>query len=78
MGLLPLSNAGRILIVPEVILVLRFCQPRFLVLLSADLAALGFQTEALALSTAVVRYKVLIAVVTFAARLRSLHRVPQI
>ena len=78
MGLLPLSNASRILVVPEVIFVLRFCQPRFLVLLSANLAALGFEAEALARCAAVVRNKIFIAVETLAALLRSLHRVPKI
>jgi hypothetical protein len=78
MGLLPLANAGRILVVPEVILVLRFGQPPFLALLPANLAALRFGAETLARCTAVVRHKIFFAVKALAARLRSRHRVPKI
>ena len=77
MGLLPLANAGRVVGVPEVILVLRFSQPRFLALLSASLAAVGLGTVALARSTAVVRNEIFVAVQTLGALLTGLHRVPQ-
>jgi hypothetical protein len=78
MGPLPLANAGRILLVAEIILVLRSGQPGFLVLLVASLAALRLQTEALARSTAVVGNEIFFAVETLEPGLVSFHRVPKI
>src|ERR1022692_4625604 len=74
MLLLPVAGALGVLIVPEIILVLRLGQPSPHELAFPGLAAVGFETIALALSTPVIGKKKFLAVQALGAGLWRLHR----
>jgi hypothetical protein len=74
MLLLPVANTLRVLVIPEVILVLRFGQPSSLRLALAGFTAVGLLAIALALSVPIIRKKKFLAVQAFASGSRRLHR----
>jgi hypothetical protein len=73
MLLLPVANPLGVLVIPEVILVLRFDQPGSLRRSLADFTAVSFWAIALALSVAIIGKKKFLAVEAFASGLRRLH-----
>jgi hypothetical protein len=76
MLLLPVANPLGVLVIPEVILVLRFGQPSPLRLALAGFTAVGLQAIALALSTPIIGKKKFLAVEAVASGSRRLHQVP--
>jgi len=74
MVLLPVAGSLGVLVIPEIILVLRFGQPSPHEFAFPGLAAFGFEAIALALSTPVIGKKKFLAVQALAAGLRRLHR----
>lgn len=74
MLLLPVANPLGILVIPEVILVLRFGQPGSLRLALASSTASSLLAIALALSVSIIGKKKFLAVEAFASGLRRLHR----
>jgi len=74
MFLLPVANPFGVLVIPEVILVLRFGQPSSLRRALVSFTAVGLLAIALALSVPIIGKKKFLAVQTFASGLRRLHR----
>ncbi len=74
MLLLPVAGSLGVLLIPEIILVLRFGQPGPHELAFPGLATVGFEAITLALSTPVIGKKKFIAVQALASGLRRLHR----
>jgi hypothetical protein len=72
--LLPVANPFGVLVIPEVILVLRFGQPSSLRRALVGFTAVGLLAIALALSVPIIGKKKFLAVQTFASGLRRLHR----
>src|SRR6266446_1820854 len=73
MVLLPVADPLGVLLIPEIILVLRFSQPGSLRLSLAGFSAIGFQAIALALSVSIIGKKKFLAVQAFASGLRWFH-----
>jgi hypothetical protein len=74
MLLLPVTNPLGVLVIPEVILVLRFAQPGSLRLALASLTAINLLAIALAWSVPIIGKKKFLAVEAFASGWRRLHR----
>ena len=74
MLLLPVANPLGVLVIPEVVLVLRFGQPGSLRLALASLAAINLLAITLAFSVSIIGKKKFLAVEAFASGLRRLHR----
>jgi hypothetical protein len=74
MLLLPVAGSLGVLVIPEIILVLGLGQPSPHELAFPGLAAVGFETIALALSTPEIGKKKFLAVQALASGLRRLHR----
>jgi hypothetical protein len=77
MLLLPVANPLGVLVIPEVILVLRFGQPSSLRLALAGFTAVSLLAIALALSVPIIGKKKFLAVEAVASGRRRLHRVPK-